>query len=67
MWKKNKFLTQSLKLDVYVADEPFTFDINMFNEESQLVISLLSQFLGLDIDRFIPKILLSLLFNMSMC
>ena len=66
MWKKNKFLTQSLKLDVYVADEPF-FDINMFNEESQLVISLLSQFLGLDIDRFIPKILLSLLFNMSMC
>ena len=66
MWKKNKFLNQSLKLDVYVADEPF-FDINMFNEESQLVISLLSQFLGLDIDRFIPNILLSLLFNMSMC
>ena len=54
MWKKNKFLTQSLKLDVYFVDEPFTFDINMFNEESQLVISLLSQFLGLDIDRFVP-------------
>ena len=67
MWKKNKFLTQSLKPDVCVADEPFPSDINMFNEESQLVISLLSQFLGLDIDRFIPNLLLSLLFNMSMC
>ena len=50
-----------------IADEPFPFDINMFNEESQIVISLLSQFLWMDTYKFVPDILLSLLFKLSMC
>ena len=37
--EKQVFYSKILKLDVSVADEPFPFDINMFNEESQLVIS----------------------------
>ena len=39
----------------------------MFNEDSKLVISLLNQFLGLDTDRFVPEVLFSPLFKMSMC
>ena len=49
-----------------LSNQPFPLDINLFNEESQLVISMLSQFLGLDPDRFLPELLMSLLFKMSM-
>ena len=48
MEEKQVFYPKILKPNVFVTYEPFPFDINMFNEESQLVISLLTQFLGLD-------------------
>ena len=49
-----------------IADQPFPLDVSPFNEESQLVISMLSQFLGLDTDIFVSKLLLSLLYEMRM-
>ena len=64
--EKKIFYSKSINPDIYVANEPFPVDINMFNEESQWVISLLSLFLGLDTDKFVPEVLLSLLFRLSL-
>ena len=65
--EENKiFYSKSLKPYISIANEPFPLDIILFNEESQWVISLLSQFLGLDNDKFLAKVLLSLLFRLSL-
>ena len=50
---KQIVLSKCFKIDVFPANQPFPLDISLFNEESQLVISMLSQFLDLDAHRFI--------------
>ena len=45
--------------------QSFPLDINLFNEETKLFISLISQFLGLDTDRYVTKLLMSLSFRTS--
>ena len=57
---------KSIKPEISIENDHFPLDIDMFNEESQCVISLLSQFLGLNSDRFVSKVVLSLLFRLSM-
>ena len=64
--EKQIFYSKIIKPYIYVANEPFPLDIILFNEESQWVISFLSQFLGLDNDKFVPEFLLSLLFRLSL-
>ena len=49
-----------------LTNQTFPLDITVFNEESQLVISMLSQFLGLYADKFVPELLMIVLFKMSM-
>ena len=63
---KQTFLLKNLKYDVSVSNIPFPLDIDMINEESQCVLSLLCHFLGLDSERFMPEILLRLLFWLSL-
>ena len=48
--EKQIFNSKSLKPEISIESEPFPLDIGLFNEETQWVISLLSQFLGLDND-----------------
>ena len=64
--EKQVVYSKILKPDVFVAYEPFPFDINLFNEESQLFLSPLSHFLGLGSDRFVLGVLLSLLFRLNL-
>ena len=52
--EKQTIYSWSLKPDSFVVTEPFPLDINLFNEESQWVVSLLSDFLGLDTAKFVP-------------
>ena len=48
--EKQIFYSKNLIPKIYVETEPFPFDIDLFNEESQWVISRLSHFLGLGSD-----------------
>ena len=63
---KQTFLLKNLKSDVSVSNIPFPLDIDMINEESQCVLSLVCHFLGLDSERFMPETLLRLLFWLSL-
>ena len=45
----------------------FPLDSNLFNEETQCTITLLSQFLSLDTDKYITDPLMSLIFVLSTC
>ena len=60
------FLLKICKPNVSIENVPFPLDIDLFNEESQCVISPLCQFLGLDSDRLVLDVLLSLLFRLSL-
>ena len=64
--EKQPFFFKWFRTNVSLTNQLFPLDISLFNEESQLVISMLSQFLGLDADRFFLELLMSLLFKMSM-
>ena len=63
---KQVFLLKILKPNASIENQRFPLDIDLFNEESQWVLSLLCQFLGLDCDKFVPEVLLSLLFRLSL-
>ena len=63
---KQVVLIKNLKPDVSIENVPLPLYIDMFNEDSQCVPSLLYQVLGMDSDRFVPKFLLSLLFRLSL-
>ena len=64
--EKKIFYSKILKSGIFVATETFPLDINPFNEESKWLISLLSQFLRLDTDKFLLEVLLSMLFRLSL-
>ena len=49
--------------DVSLYNQDFPMDTIVFNGETQSVISLMSQFLGLDIDKYVTESLMSLLFS----
>ena len=51
--------------DVSLNNQAFPVDTNLFNEETKLVISLMSQFLGLDTDKYVIELLMSLIFRVS--
>ena len=61
------FLKGCFKPDSEPIDLSYPVDLNQFNEENQWCISLASQFLGLDIDAYVTKSLLSLLFVLCTC
>ena len=63
---KQTFLLKIHKPNVAVENVPFPLYIDLLNEESKCVISLLYQFLGLDSDQFFLETLLSLLFRLSL-
>ena len=65
--KKHEFFKKCFKPDFELLEQPFPVDADLFNEETQCTVTLLSQFLGLDTDTYITKPLMSLLFVLSTC
>ena len=61
------FLNSCSKLDSEVMHLSYPIDLVLFNEETQLCITLVSQFLGLDTNGYVTESLLSLLFVLSTC
>ena len=62
---KQYIFTTFFKPDVSLQDKALPIDTNFLNEETKLVISLMSQFLGLDTDRYVTELLMSLLYRVS--
>ena len=46
-----------------LKNQVFVVDTSLFNDETQLVISLMNQFLGLDTDIYVTQLLISVLFK----
>ena len=65
--KKHDFFKSCFKPNVELQIQPFPIDANLFDEETQCVITLMSQFLGLDTDKYSTKPLMSLMFVISTC
>ena len=63
--QKHVFFKTWFKTNVLLQNQPFLVYSRLFNDETQCVITLISQFLGLDIDKFATEPLLSLLFTIS--
>ena len=63
--KKQEFFKICFKQYVQLQNLPFHVDANIFNEETQCIVTLMSQFLGLDTDKYINEPLMSLLFSLS--
>ena len=64
---KQPFFKICFKPDVQLQSQPFLVDANLFNKETRCVITLMSKFLGLDIDKYITKPLISMLFTLNTC
>ena len=67
MEKREVFFISCFNPDTHLKYYAFPIDANEFNEETQCVITLMSQFLGRDIDKYINEPLMSLLFTLSTC
>ena len=52
--QKHPFFLKSYRSDISLDNQPFPLDVNLFNDETQIIVSMMSQFLGLDIDGYIP-------------
>ena len=63
--KKWSFFTTYFKPDVSIQNQAFPVDTNLFNDETKLVISLMSHFLGLDTKKYVTELLMSLLFKIG--
>ena len=64
--EKKPLFSKCFRYDVSLTNQRFPLDVNMFNEETKLVISMLSQLLGIYKDMFVPALLISMLFKVSM-
>ena len=51
--QKETFLKSCSKPDSQLLNQPFPIDYNLFNEETQSLLTLESQFLGLDTNKYI--------------
>ena len=65
--QKEYFLKTCSKLEIYFLNHHFPIDYTLFNEETQSLLTLASQFFGLDTNKYIMKPLLSLVFTLSTC
>ena len=65
MEKKETFFKTCFKPDAQLKNYPYTVDAKEFNEETQCITTLLSQFLGMDTDKYITYSMMSLLFTPS--
>ena len=62
---KQSFFTTCFRSDMSLQNQSFPMDVNLFNDETKLVISLMSHFLGLDTDMYVAKLLMSWLYIIS--
>ena len=62
---KQSFFNTFFRSNVSLKNQAFLVDTNLFNEETKLVISLVSQFLGFDTYKYVTKMLMSIIFRVS--
>ena len=67
MENKEVFFGSHFKPNTHLKKYPFPIDANEFNEETQCVITLMSQFLGLEKQKYVMEPLMSLLFTLRTC
>ena len=60
-------MKSSSKPDGEILSLSFPIDLDLFNEEAQSCVTLASQFVGLDTNRYVTNPLLSLLFVLCTC
>ena len=65
MEQKQAIFSSCFKPDVSLQNQAFPVSSNMFTDETQSIISLISQFLGLDTNSYVTASLMSLLFKVS--
>ena len=65
MEKKEAFFKSYLKPDAQLKNYPYPIDAEEFNEETQCIMTLLSQFLGMDTDKYVIESMMILLFTLS--
>ena len=65
--RERNFFKRCFKPEVESSNQPFRVDVTLFNKETKCVVTMLCQFLGLDIDKYILEILMSLLFVLITC
>ena len=65
MERKQAIFSSCFKPDVSLQNQAFPISSNMFTDETQSIISLISQFLGLDTNSYVIDSLMSLLFKVS--
>ena len=51
--QKHVFFKTCFNPDILLQNHPFPIDSILFNEETQCVITIISQFLGLDTDKYV--------------
>ena len=65
--KKEEFFKTCFKPDTYLKHYTYPIDVEEFNEETQCITTLLSQFLGMDTDKYVTESMMILLFTLSTC
>ena len=67
METKEVFFKSCFKPNTHLKKYPFPIDANEFNEETQCVITLMSQFLGMEKYKYVTEPLMSLCFTLRTC
>ena len=67
MERKKHFFKRCFKPEDESSRPSFPIDATLFNEETNCVVTMLCQFLGLDIDKYILETIMSLLLILSTC
>lgn len=62
---KSQTLYKILKPSESIQDMSFPYDVNIFQDEVQVVFSVLSQILGLDNDKLVIEVMLGFLMSLS--
>ena len=64
--QKQPFFLKCLRSNVSLDNKTFPLDVNLFNEETKIIVSMMSWFLELDTYKYILDFLMSPLFGVSM-
>ena len=63
--QKRDFFNICFKPHIQLQNHPFHVDSSLFNKETQRIITLISQFLGLDTYKYVTETLMSMLFTFN--
>ena len=64
MWNKEELFNSCFKPNTQLKNYPYHEYVDEFNEEMQCIVTLMSQFLGMDTDKYVTDPMMSLLFTL---